>query len=152
MNKYFLILTLFLFACSDSSDDSSDMNDPNNGSDGQLVNLFFSEYAEGSSGFNKYVEIYNPSSSSVNLSNYQIKGTNNGTTWGDNGARELTLTGTIDANSVYIICADAADQAILDKANLALPYESPVHFNGNDAVAIFGIDSSGNFTVIMDVI
>ena len=152
MNKYFLILTLFLFACSDSSDDSSDMNDPNNGSDGQLVNLFFSEYAEGSSGFNKYVEIYNPSSSSVNLSNYQIKGTNNGTTWGDNGARELTLTGTIDANSVYIICADAADQAILDKANLALPYESPVHYNGNDAVAIFGIDSSGNYTVILDVI
>ena len=152
MKRFFLIFILLLFACSDSSDDSSDINDPNNGSDGQLVNLFFSEYAEGSSGFNKYVEIYNPSSSSVNLSNYQIKGTNNGTTWGDNGARELTLTGTIDANSVYIICADAADQAILDKANLALPYESPVHFNGNDAVAIFGIDSSGNFTVIMDVI
>ena len=40
----------------------------------------------------------------------------------------------------------------MDKANLALPYESPVHFNGNDAVAIFGIDSSGNFTVITDVI
>ena len=58
MKRFFLIITLFLFACSDSSDDSSDMNNPNNGSDGQLVNLFFSEYAEGSSS-NKYVEIYN---------------------------------------------------------------------------------------------
>ena len=151
MKRFFLIFILFLFACSDSSDDSSEMNDPNNGSDGQLVNIFFSEYAEGSSS-NKYVEIYNPSSSSVNLSNYQIKGTNNGTAWGDNGDRELTLTGTLAANSFYIIAADAADQTILDKANLALAYESPLHYNGNDAIAIFGIDSSGNFTIIMDVI
>ena len=59
MKRFFLIFILFLFACSDSSDGSSDINDPNNGSDGQLVNLFFSEYAEGSSN-NKYVEIYNP--------------------------------------------------------------------------------------------
>jgi len=150
MKRFFLIFTLILFACSDGSDDSSDVNN-GGGSGNETVNLFFSEYAEGSSN-NKYVEIYNPSSSSVNLSNYQIKGTNNGTAWGDNGERELALTGTLDANSVYIICTDAADQTILDKANLALPYESPVHYNGNDAIAIFGIDSSGNFSVIMDVI
>ncbi|GIR98277.1 MAG: hypothetical protein CM15mP101_06470 [Flavobacteriaceae bacterium] len=62
------------------------------------------------------------------------------------------LTGTLAANSVYIICTDAADPAIIAKADLALPYESPVHYNGNDAIAIFGIDGSGNFTVIMDVI
>lgn len=149
MKRYFLIFTLIIFSCSEGSDDSSDTG--NGGSDEETVNLFFSEYAEGSSN-NKYVEIYNPSSSSVNLSNYQIKGTNNGTAWGDNGERELALTGTLASNSVYIICTDAADQVILDKANLALPYESPVHYNGNDAIAIFGIDSSGNFTVIMDVI
>ena len=150
MKRFFLIFTLILFACSDGSDDSSDVNN-GGGSGNETVNLFFSEYAEGSSN-NKYVEIYNPSSSSVNLSNYQIKGTNNGTAWGDNGERELALTGTLASNSVYIICTDAADQTILDKANLALPYESPVHYNGNDAIAIFGIDSSGNFSVIMDVI
>ena len=131
MKRFFLFFTLILFACSDGSDDSSDVNN-GGGSGNETVNLFFSEYAEGSSN-NKYVEIYNPSSSSVNLSNYQIKG-------------------TLASNSVYIICTDAADQTILDKANLALPYESPVHYNGNDAIAIFGIDSSGNFSVIMDVI
>ena len=151
MKRFYLIFILFLFACSDSSDDSSDINDPNNGSDGQLINLFFSEYAEGSSN-NKYVEIYNPSSSSVNLSNYQIKGTNNGTAWGDNGERELSLTGTLASNSVYIISTDAADQSILNQADLSLAYESPLHYNGNDAIGIFGKDSSGSFTVVLDVI
>ena len=149
MNKYVLFFTLILFSCSEGSDDSSETG--NGGSDNQTVNLFFSEYAEGSSN-NKYVEIYNPSSTTVNLNNYQIKGTNNGTAWGDNGERELALGGTLAANSVYIICTDAADPAIIAKADLALPYESPVHYNGNDAIAIFGIDGSGNFTVIMDVI
>ena len=149
MNKYVLFFTLILFSCSEGSDDSSDTG--NGGSDNQTVNLFFSEYAEGSSN-NKYVEIYNPSSTTVNLNNYQIKGTNNGTAWGDNGERELALGGNLAANSVYIICTDAADPAIIAKADLALPYESPVHYNGNDAIAIFGIDGSGNFTVIMDVI
>ena len=149
MKRYFLIFTLILFSCSEGSDDSSDTG--NGGSDNQTVNLFFSEYAEGSSN-NKYVEIYNPSSTTVNLNNYQIKGTNNGTAWGDNGERELALGGNLAANSVYIICTDAADPAIIAKADLALPYESPVHYNGNDAIAIFGIDGFGNFTVIMDVI
>ena len=150
MKRFFLIFTLILFACSDGSDDSSDVNN-GGGSGNETVNLFFSEYAEGSSN-NKYVEIYNPSSATVNLNNYQIKGTNNGTAWGDNGERELALGGNLAANSVYIICTDAADPAIIAKADLALPYESPVHYNGNDAIAIFGIDGSGNFTVIMDVI
>ena len=131
-----------------AGDDSS-----NNGgnSNNEVVNLYFSEYAEGSSN-NKYVEIYNASSTSVDLSNYQIKGTNNGTAWGDNGERELSLTGTLASNSVYIISTDAADQSILNKADLSLPYESPVHYNGNDAIGIFGKDSSGSFTVVLDVV
>ena len=149
MKKIFIILLIISFvSCSDGGDDSS-----NNGgnSNNEVVNLYFSEYAEGSSN-NKYVEIYNASSMSVDLSNYQIKGTNNGTAWGDNGERELSLTGTLASNSVYIISTDVADQSILNKADLSLPYESPVHYNGNDAIGIFGKDSSGSFTVILDVI
>ena len=149
MKKIFIFALIVSFiACSDGDDDSS-----NNGgnSNNEVINLYFSEYAEGSSN-NKYVEIYNASSMSVDLSNYQIKGTNNGTAWGDNGERELSLTGTLASNSVYIISTDAADQSILNKADLSLPYESPVHYNGNDAIGIFGKDSSGSFTVVLDVI
>ena len=149
MKKIFIFALIVSFiACSDGDDDSS-----NNGgnSNNEVINLYFSEYAEGSSN-NKYVEIYNASSTSVDLSNYQIKGTNNGTAWGDNGERELSLTGTLASNSVYIISTDAADQSILDKADLSLPYESPVHYNGNDAIGIFGKDSSGSFTVVLDVV
>ena len=149
MKKIFIFALIVSFiACSDGDDDSS-----NNGgnSNNEVINLYFSEYAEGSSN-NKYVEIYNSSSTSVDLSNYQIKGTNNGTAWGDNGERELSLTGTLASNSVYIISTDAADQSILNKADLSLPYESPVHYNGNDAIGIFGKDSSGSFTVVLDVI
>lgn len=149
MKKIFIFALIVSFiACSDGDDDSS-----NNGgnSNNEVINLYFSEYAEGSSN-NKYVEIYNASSTSVDLSNYQIKGTNNGTAWGDNGERELSLTGTLASNSVYIISTDAADQSILNKADLSLPYESPVHYNGNDAVGIFGKDSSGSFTVVLDVV
>ena len=149
MKKIFIFALIVSFiACSDGDDDSS-----NNGgnSNNEVINLYFSEYAEGSSN-NKYVEIYNASSMSVDLSNYQIKGTNNGTAWGDNGERELSLTGTLASNSVYITSTDAADQSILNKADLSLPYESPVHYNGNDAIGIFGKDSSGSFTVVLDVI
>ena len=73
MKKIFTILLIISFvSCSDGGDDSS-----NNGgnSNNEVINLYFSEYAEGSSN-NKYVEIYNASSMSVDLSNYQIKGTN----------------------------------------------------------------------------
>ena len=42
-----------------------------------MVNLFFSEYAEGSSN-NKYLEIYNPTSNTVDLSDYAYPNVNGG--------------------------------------------------------------------------
>jgi predicted extracellular nuclease len=105
----------------------------------QEVDLFFSEYSEGSSN-NKYVEVYNPTGAGVDLSIYAIKGTNNGTAWGDGGDRNVVLSGTLSAGDVFIMSTDQSDQAILDAADLALPYESPVHYNGNDAIGLFKND------------
>jgi Lamin Tail Domain/FlgD Ig-like domain len=97
--------------------------------------LFISEYAEGSSS-NKYIEIYNASGAEVDLSAFSVQGTNNGTAWGDGGDRNTILTGTLAAGAVYILAADAADPIILALADTALAYESPMHHNGDDGIAL----------------
>lgn len=99
------------------------------------ADLFFSEYAEGSSS-NKYVEIYNGTGAEVDLSTYSVQGTNNGTAWGDGGERDLSLTGMLADGDVYILAADQADPAILALADTALAYESPMHHNGDDGIAL----------------
>ena len=97
--------------------------------------LFISEYAEGSAS-NKYIEIYNSTDSDIDLSSYSVQGTNNGTAWGDNGERDVQLSGVLASNDVYVLAADEADQIILDQADLALSYESPMHHNGDDGIAL----------------
>ena len=112
-------------------------------------NLFFSEYAEGSQGNNKYVEIYNGTGSSVDLSDYQVWGSNNGSGW--KVERQHDLTGTLSNGNVYVIAADEANQAILDETNLALSYESALHYNGDDAIGLAKDNGTGTFELI-DVI
>ena len=63
--------------------------------------LFFSEYSEGS-GNNKYLEIYNGTGQSVDLSNYLIRYSQNGAqAWESN---ELGLSGALSAGDVYVVC------------------------------------------------
>ena len=98
--------------------------------------IFFSEYAEGSSN-NKYVEIYNPLNNAVDLSNYSLKGSNNGSGW--KAERDFALTGTLNSGETLIVCTDQADASILGLTTegFQLGYESPVHYNGNDAIGLF---------------
>lgn len=98
--------------------------------------LFISEYAEGSSN-NKYVEIYNPLNSAVNLSTYSLKGSSNGGGW--KAARDFALSGTLNPGETLIVCTNQADASILalTAAEFQLAYESPVHYNGDDAIGLF---------------
>ena len=112
---------------------------------GQYSDLFISMYAEGSSN-NKFIEIYNGTGSSIDLSDYMIKGSNNGGDW--KAERDVALTGTLVDGEVYVISTDAADAAILAVADLTLPYESPIHYNGDDAIAIFKKNTGGTFDVL----
>ena len=98
-----------------------------------MVNLFFSEYAEGSSN-NKYLEIYNPSDVSVSLADYAYPSVSNAPStvgqyeyWNtfDEGAE-------IAANSVYIIAHGSSDSTILALANETHNYLS----NGDDGYAL----------------
>ena len=106
--------------------------------------LFFSEYAEGSSN-NKYLEIYNPTSSQIDLSGYAYPSVGNAPDvagqyefW-----NEFDSGAVIPAGGVYVIAHPSADQSILDKADETHLYLS----NGDDGYALAkGTESS--FTII----
>jgi plastocyanin len=132
-----------ILGCMDAS--SINHNPSANTDDGSCVaNLFFSEYAEGSSN-NKYLEIYNPSNNSVDLSNYAYPSVSNAPSvvgmyefWNafDEGA-------TIAPGEVYIIAHGSSDATILALADETHNYMS----NGDDGYAlVYG--SAESYTVM----
>ena len=108
-----------------------------------IGNLFISEYAEGTS-YNKYIEIYNGTGSSVDLSDYDIWKITNGGNWPE---FSLSLTGTLANNEVYVICSSNSNVSatILNTADTLW---SSASWNGDDAVGLAKngvlIDAVGN--------
>ena len=104
--------------------------------------LFISEYIEGSSQ-NKAIEIYNPTSSTIDLSAYSIERYSNGSS---TISESLTLSGSIDPNGVWVVTNGETDS--LNTFGYCFPelynlgdqagseYPSPMHFNGNDAITL----------------
>lgn len=95
----------------------------------QCTDLFFSEYVEGSSN-NKALEIFNPTSAAINLSNYRVQLYSNGSS---TPGTTLTLTGTLNPGSVFVIANASANDSIKAKANVT---NSVANFNGDDAIAL----------------
>jgi len=131
----------FKVSAKDASNNVSDFSNVLNitttaSSGGGTVNeLFISEYVEGS-GNNKAIEIANYTGSSINLSNYSIKKQANGAgPWID----KLTLSGTLNSGSTYVIVHSLAISSLLSKANL-IKNGSPVDFNGDDPIGLFKND------------
>jgi hypothetical protein len=97
---------------------------------GQASDLFFSEYAEGSS-FNKYVEISNVTGATVDLSMYQIKKGTNGADF----TESMTLTGILADGAVWVVSRSDADPiivALADELN-----GNVINFNGDDVMGLF---------------
>ncbi len=96
----------------------------------QCTDLFISEYVEGG-GNNKCVEIYNPTSSSIDLAagNYQIIRYSNGSTSG----AAINLTGTIAAGGTYVVCNPSATSNF---TALADQTSGSANWNGDDAIAL----------------
>ena len=104
--------------------------------------IFFSEYAEGSSN-NKYLEIYNNTDQTIDLSQYAFPNSNNGADidgtydyWNtfDDGA-------SVAPSDVYVICHGSADDIIQAECDQNFKYLS----NGDD---VFAITEVSNGTII----
>lgn len=95
-------------------------------------NLFFSEYAEGSSN-NKYLEIFNGGLETINLNNYQLVNCSNDCdAWEHSHSFYEDIS--LNVADLWIICAVGANDAIKAECNQTIANNSI--FNGNDVWAI----------------
>mgnify|MGYP001947857664 CR=1 FL=1 len=97
--------------------------------------VFFSEYIEGS-GNNKALEIYNGTDATIELDEYRIAQTNNGSDW--KYWHTFPAGATLAAGDVWVLLNSDTDPLLVDfaVADEVLSYPSPVHHNGDDARAI----------------
>ncbi len=93
--------------------------------------LFFSEYIEGTSN-NKALEIYNPLSTSVDLSAYTVKIYANGSA---TSTGSLTLSGTLAAGGTIVIRHTSFTTTFTFPSS-AISNSTVVNFNGDDAVTL----------------
>jgi PKD repeat protein len=107
---------------------------------GQATDLFISEYIEGSGTYNKALELFNGTGSSVNLDTYSISIYTNGSS---SASYTLALSGDLANNDVLVISrasADAQIQEVTDIEDASLN-----NFNGDDAIALL------NNGIVIDV-
>lgn len=98
--------------------------------------LFISEYIEGSSS-NKYIEIFNGTGSTVDLSDYKLQLFTNGITTATN---DVTLSGTL-VNGASVVYRNTSATLTLPAGVTAI-VNSAVNFNGDDAIALYKISTS----------
>ena len=108
--------------------------------------LFFSEYVEGWSQ-DKAIEVYNPTNTTIDLSNYQIERYSNGNT--NSSAGGITaLTGMLASGDAFVLTNGETDTSatfgycdpvLIALGDMAEPngsYPTPMHMNGNDAMVL----------------
>jgi len=115
-----------------------------NGGGSNGIDLFFSEYIEGSS-YNKALEIVNVTNNLINLSNYKIKKQSNGSgSWSSGYA----LSGQLNSGEVIVIANSNASDTVTSVADITTN-ASELSFNGNDPIGLFKngvlIDVIGDF-------
>ena len=89
--------------------------------------LIISQYVEGSS-FNKYIELYNATTETLDLSEYTLELYSNGAT---TVSQSITLSGTLAPGNVIVIGHDNEGIYVPD-----LVSGTVINFNGNDAVVL----------------
>ena len=95
-------------------------------------NLIFSEYVEGSS-FEKYLEIYNGTGSTIDLSDYRLRSYYNGSL---TPLQDNQLTGTLNNGDVIVY-----KHASATATPIGISHPN-IGFSGNDAVELFQISTN----------
>ena len=103
----------------------------------QCTDLFFSEIMEGSSN-NKAIEIYNPTSTGIDLSGYTVV-----MNYNSSDVNVFTGSGILSPGEVYVIAADAASGPVQAEADTLLAFPSAVHHTGDDMIALIN-DATGD--------
>jgi hypothetical protein len=118
---------------------------------GQLPDLFFSEYIEGSSN-NKALEVYNPTEETLDLDDYLIYTNYNGNDF--NGQYVFPEGTTLAPGDVFVVANSSAWDEVLRAADDSTSYSSSsayvAHFNGDDVRALAKIKDAD--TTFIDVI
>ena len=91
--------------------------------------LFISEYVEGSS-LNKALELYNPTSESIDLSNYQLKIYFNGRT---SVGKTISLNGSLAPQTTYVVASSNGHSDLTSRADQLV---GGGWFNGDDAITL----------------
>lgn len=112
----------------------------------QCSELFFSEYIEGSSN-NKALEIYNPTSGPIDLSDYVVKRHTNGSPTAS-GTYDFPVGTILAAGDVYVIGNTSADPLILAVADTT---NAATFFNGDDALILENLATGDTVDVIGEV-
>lgn len=113
----------------------------------QMTDLIFSEYSEGTSN-NKYLELFNGTGQTLDLSKYSIWKITNDGFWFE---RDFPLSGFLEDGKTYLIVHQSADPALLAiRDTIGPPGAEFALFNGNEAYAI--VKFEGSDTSFVDVI
>ena len=108
----------------------------------QATDLIISEYVEGSSN-NKYIEVYNGTASSINLTNYQLQLFANGAAA---ATTTVTLSGSL-ASGATIVYKNSGATIYGGAATV----NTAVAFNGDDAIALFKISTSSFVDIVGNI-
>lgn len=111
------------------------------GMNAQCNELFISEYVEGT-GYDKALEIYNPTTSAISLTGYRLERFSNGSATSTSGG-VLNLSGTIAAGQAFVITNNNTTTPPTSPSLTAMadlldnPYPAPTYMNGNDAIVLY---------------
>ena len=106
-----------------------------------ITDLFISEVTDASSGSLSYVEIYNATTSTINLNNYAVRFTNFNATLGDSNPGtdvDLPLTGSLAPGGKFIFATSVGSGCANPGADGSLANQTGVHsgINNNDLVSL----------------